>query len=157
MLKIHWPLKSRILTNALTFHMKSLSGTQHMALVPVSKCHQDLSFGKCNRVFFRTHQVTPQKSNIDANNGHILKESIFSKPSFWVSMFVFVGVCHLIFGLPLGTSSSNHLDRSYHHGPSVIPSDTWKHSATSGSFLPKVLSSPHSCMMDSILASLLHA
>ena len=32
---------------------------------------------------------TPQKSNIDTKNGHILKESTFSKPSFWVSMLVF--------------------------------------------------------------------
>ena len=33
--------------------------------------------------------VTPQKSNIDTKNGHILQESTFSKPSFWVSMLVF--------------------------------------------------------------------
>ena len=32
---------------------------------------------------------TPQKSNIGTKNGHILKESTFSKPSFWVSMLVF--------------------------------------------------------------------
>ena len=32
---------------------------------------------------------TPQKSNIDTKNGHILKESNFSKPSFGVSMLVF--------------------------------------------------------------------
>ena len=30
-----------------------------------------------------------QKSNIDTKNGHILTESTFSKPSFWVSMLVF--------------------------------------------------------------------
>ena len=32
---------------------------------------------------------TPQKSNIDTKNDHILKESTFSKPSFWESMLVF--------------------------------------------------------------------
>ena len=32
---------------------------------------------------------TPQKSNIDTKNGHILKECTFSKPSFWISMLVF--------------------------------------------------------------------
>ena len=32
---------------------------------------------------------TPQKSNMDSKNVHILKESTFSKPSFWVSMLVF--------------------------------------------------------------------
>ena len=34
---------------------------------------------------------TPQKSSIDTKNGHILKESTFSKPSFWVSMLLFGG------------------------------------------------------------------
>ena len=34
-------------------------------------------------------RYTPQKSNIDTEHGHILKESTFSKPSFRVSMLVF--------------------------------------------------------------------
>ena len=38
---------------------------------------------------------TPQKSNIDTKNCHILKESTFSKPSFWVSMLVFGNVYHI--------------------------------------------------------------
>ena len=30
-------------------------------------------------------KYTPQKFNIDTENGHILKEDTCSKPSFWVS------------------------------------------------------------------------
>ncbi len=41
-------------------------------------------------------QTTPHKSNIDIKNGHIFKESPFSKPSFSVSMLVFGGVYVLI-------------------------------------------------------------
>ena len=40
---------------------------------------------------------TPQKSIIDTKNGHILKESTFSKPSFWVSMLVFGDVPKMVF------------------------------------------------------------
>ena len=35
---------------------------------------------------------TPQKSNIDTKNCHVLKGATFSKPSFWVSMLVFGSV-----------------------------------------------------------------
>ena len=41
---------------------------------------------------------TPQKSSIDTKNGHILKESTFSKPSFWVSMLVLGEVTTPLFG-----------------------------------------------------------
>ena len=30
-------------------------------------------------------QTIPQKNNIDTKNGHVVEESTFSKPSFWVS------------------------------------------------------------------------
>ena len=43
---------------------------------------------------------TPQKSNIDTKNGHILKEPTFSKPSFWISM-LFSGMYLIFWGIEL--------------------------------------------------------
>ena len=44
---------------------------------------QDTTKRRLSKFFSSDLMCTPQKSNIDTKNGHILRESTFSKPSFW--------------------------------------------------------------------------
>ena len=60
-------------------------------------------------IFFQK-RFAPQKSNIDTKNGHIFKESTFSKPSFWVSMLV-VGCVRFLSFLQQKIPFQNGCDR----------------------------------------------